>query len=199
MTKRTNYHHGQLRGALLEAALGILETEGQEALTLRKIAGIVGVSHAAPGHHFPTMRDLLTGLAGIGFTRFDAAMRKERELAKKDPVSQIRAAERGYMSFATSNPALFRLMFTTPMINWEKPELHVPARAARAQLAEICAPAAALRGFNTADEKLALERLVWAQIHGQAHLNIEYGLESNKREQDSPALLDIAGLLMKEN
>jgi AcrR family transcriptional regulator len=196
MTTKTKYHHGQLRDALLAAALTILETEGQEALSLRKIAGIVGVSHAAPAHHFPTMRDLLTGLAGIGFTRFDAAMLQERKKSPPDPISQMRAAERGYLRYAAENPALFRLMFTSPLINWEKPELHLPARASRAQLAEICAPAAELRGYKTQEEKTALERLVWAQIHGQAHLMLEYGLEKNTAAPSATASLDLASLLL---
>ena len=67
---RGNYHHGNLREALVAAALDLLESEGLEALSLRKVAAQVGVSHAAPGHHFPTLRDLLTSLASVGFVRF---------------------------------------------------------------------------------------------------------------------------------
>jgi AcrR family transcriptional regulator len=193
---RPSYHHGNLREALVAAALDILEGEGLEALSLRKVAARVGVSHAAPAHHFPTMRDLLTGLASAGFIRFDAAMREERNRSAADPAAQMRAAELGYVTFATSNPALFRLMFTTPLINWEDPELHLPARAAQAQLSAICAPAAASLGLDTPEKRLVLERLVWSQIHGQAHLIIDHKLPvSSASMQETP--IDLAGLLFR--
>lgn len=193
---RGSYHHGNLREALVAAALDLLESEGLEALSLRKVAAQVGVSHAAPAHHFPTLRDLLTGLASVGFTRFDRAMREERKCSPADPAAQMRAAERGYVTFATSNPALFRLMFTTPLINWEEPALHLPARAAQAQLSEICAPAADDLGLNTPEQRLVLERLVWSQIHGQAHLIIDHKLPvSPASMREAP--IDLAGLLFR--
>ncbi len=193
---RANYHHGNLRETLVAAALDILESEGLEALSLRKVAAQIGVSHAAPAHHFPTMRDLLTALASVGFIRFDKAMRDQRGKSSPDPAAQMRAAELGYVTFATSNPSLFRLMFTTPLINWEDPALHLPARAAQAQLSEICAPAALSLGLDTPEKRQVLERLVWSQIHGQAHLIIDHKLPINKGSMKS-APIDIAGLLFR--
>jgi AcrR family transcriptional regulator len=193
---RPSYHHGNLREALVAAALDILENEGLEALSLRKVAARVNVSHAAPAHHFPAMKDLLTGLASVGFTRFDEAMRKERNRSSADPAAQMRAAELGYVTFATDNPALFRLMFTTPLINWDDPSLHLPARAAQAQLIEICAPAARDLGLDTPEKRLVLERLVWSQIHGQAHLIIDHKMPvSLASMREAP--IDLAGLLFR--
>jgi AcrR family transcriptional regulator len=194
----TAYHHGRLRDALLAAALDILEKDGLEALSLRKIATAVGVSHAAPSHHFPTLRHLLTGLASIGFTRFDQAMRSARESAVPDPAEQMRATESAYLAFATGHPALFRLMFTATLINWEDPELIGPARAARAQLTEICLPAAKLLGMHTPQQRAALERLVWSQIHGQAHLDIEHQFDGGDGSDSGEPVIDLAGLLFNE-
>jgi AcrR family transcriptional regulator len=190
---RTRYHHGQLRDALLSAALDILESEGLEAMSLRKVAARVGVSHAAPAHHFPTLRDLLTDMAGVGFVRFDAAMRDERARSAGDPASQLRAAERGYVTFATHNPELFRLMFTKQLLNWEDPKLYLPGRASRAQLSEICAPAAGVLGLITSEQRQVLEQLVWSQIHGQAHLIIDNKMQL--RPPDAP--VDLASLLFR--
>src|SRR6476620_9476467 len=117
MAEKPGYHHGDLRNALLAAALDLLEQDGFDKLSLRQVAARVGVSHAAPAHHFPTMRALLTALATIGFTRFEAAMRATRSVASPDPMSQLRAAERGYHAYAEANPALFRLMFTTTLVD----------------------------------------------------------------------------------
>lgn len=193
----TAYHHGRLRDALLAAALDILEQDGLEALSLRKVATAVGVSHAAPAHHFPTVQHLLTGLATIGFTRFDQAMRAERESAAADPAAQMRATERAYLAFATGHPALFRLMFTATLINWNDPALEVPARAARTQLTEICLPAANLLGMRTPAEKAALERLVWSQIHGQAHLEIEQQFGKPDGSNSAEPALDLTDLLFR--
>jgi AcrR family transcriptional regulator len=192
---QTAYHHGRLREALLAAALDILERDGLEALSLRKVATAVGVSHAAPAHHFPTVRHLLTGLATIGFTRFDQAMRAARESASADPAAQMRATERAYLAFATSHPALFRLMFTATLISWDDPALEAPAQAARKQLTEICLPAANLLGMRTPVEKAALERLVWSQIHGQAHLEIEQQFGKPDGSGPDRPVIDLAGLL----
>ena len=52
MAKRRSYHHGDLRNALLQAALTMVDEIGLEQLSLRKVAASVGVSHAAPKHHF---------------------------------------------------------------------------------------------------------------------------------------------------
>jgi AcrR family transcriptional regulator len=173
MAARAKYHHGSLRAALLEAALALLEADGLAQLSLRKLAGKLGVSHAAPAAHFPTFGHLLTALATIGFQRFDAAMKKARARASSDPAAQMRAGAAGYLEFASTNPALFRLMFTANMLDWSDAGLQAAARASREQLSALCAPAAAKRGLRSAAQRLELEQLVWSQIHGQAHLSID--------------------------
>jgi len=100
MAKKAGYHHGNLRAALLKAALGILEQDGLSALTLRKVAAKARVSHAAPAHHFPTLKSLETALAAIAFERFRDAMAAARADAPKDPAAQINAAGDGYLTFA---------------------------------------------------------------------------------------------------
>ena len=68
------YHHGDLRSAVLAAAEKILETEGVDALTLRAVARMVGVSHTAPKNHFGDLEGLLSELAAVGYRRFGAAL-----------------------------------------------------------------------------------------------------------------------------
>ncbi len=78
MAKRRagSYHHGNLRHALLEAALWLVETEGTEALTLRAAARRAGVSQAAPYRHFASKEALLAAVAEDGFRAMTAAMRR---------------------------------------------------------------------------------------------------------------------------
>jgi AcrR family transcriptional regulator len=200
MAVKDSYHHGSLRAALLDAALELLEAEGLEQLSLRKVAGKVGVSHAAPAHHFPTLRHLLNGLATIGFQRFDASMSHARACASADPAAQLRAAEAGYLDFSRTNPALFRLMFTAALLDWSDADLVAAARPTREQLSQVCAPAVAKQGLKDDRQRLALEHMVWSQIHGRAHLLIdnkiaEIGCEPEFSSPDTP--LDLAALLFR--
>ena len=64
------YHHGDLKSAVLAAAEKILETEGVDALTLRAVARMVGVSHTAPKNHFGDLEGLLSELAAVGYRSF---------------------------------------------------------------------------------------------------------------------------------
>lgn len=192
MAKKATYHHGNLRAALIDAALAILEAEGLPGLTLRKVAALAGVSHAAPAHHFPNLQALLTALAAIAFDRFTAAMAGARRRAKTDPVSQVRAAGRGYLSFARANPALFRLMFSRGDLDWQDAGLQQAAAAAFAQLQGISAPLADQLGLSTDADRRELERLIWASAHGFAHLAID------GKMGDAGAPPDIARFLVRD-
>src|SRR5215213_11204294 len=73
------YHHGDLPRALLEAAVQAIAEVGPAAVSLRDLARRVGVSHAAPAHHFGDKRGLLTAVAAEGYRLFAAALRDEYE------------------------------------------------------------------------------------------------------------------------
>jgi AcrR family transcriptional regulator len=197
MTAKKTYHHGDLRQALIKTALEMIEETGLDGLSLRKIAARIGVSHAAPEHHFPSLRHLMTAMAGEGFAIFARSMAEERQKAPDEPVEQMRAACRGYLNYARAHPALFRLMFTANLLDWTGHELTENGREAYRHLAEICAPAADMRGLKTEAERAALEHLVWSQIHGQAHLMIDRKLPDPDSADCPPVAvpLDIAMLL----
>jgi AcrR family transcriptional regulator len=194
MTKKPAYHHGDLRHALIEAALQILETHGRQGLTLRGVAARAGVSHAAPAHHFPNIKSLITELCTIGFLRFHQTIAQECAAAARDAPSQLRAANSGYMAFATGQPEFFQLMFSTPASDWTDPELYAASMFARRQLADVCGPASDALGLNSAEDRGRLERLVWSCVHGHAHLLIE-GRLSGQGPESSSDILDITSLI----
>ncbi|WP_054159101.1 TetR/AcrR family transcriptional regulator [Rhizobium sp. AAP43] len=198
MAKQKSYHHGDLRQALIETGLAMLEEGGLEGLTLRKLAARVGVSHAAPEHHFPSLRHLMTAFAAEGFRLFGASMRSAMAQAPDDPAEQLRAASRGYLAFATSRPHLFRLMFTANRLDWDDPALGPPANAAHAVLKEISAPIAQRMKLDTPEGRAAVEQLVWSQIHGHAHLMIDGKLrqEGGTGHEPFAAPLDLASVLL---
>jgi AcrR family transcriptional regulator len=108
--KPADYHHGDLEPALVAAARTILEKDGIEALSLRAVARAVGVSPAAPYHHFADKDALLAAVAAQGFRELTAAMEK-RMTRETEPTKRFLGTGAGYVAFAVANPALFRLMF----------------------------------------------------------------------------------------
>jgi AcrR family transcriptional regulator len=198
MARQKSYHHGDLRQALIDNGLDMLEEHGLEGLTLRKLAARVGVSHAAPEHHFPTLRHLLTAFAVEGFRLFAASMRSAMAEATNDPADQLRAASRGYLAFASTRPHLFRLMFTANRLDWDDPALGPPSNAAHAVLEEISLPVAKRLKRDTPEGRAAVEQLVWSQIHGHAHLMIDGKLKREDGTGCEPFAppLDLASVLL---
>jgi len=191
MPKRQTYHHGDLRNALLQAALTMVEEIGLEQLSLRKIAASVGVSHAAPEHHFPSTRHLFNAMAVWGFETFVRTIAEEMDRAPKDGAEMLRAARRGYLAFARTHPNVLRLMFSSGRLDWSEPNLCDAAEAAWQQLLELSTPAARYLGLKAEDERRRLAGLVWSQIHGEAHLMIDHKLP----EESDPGALDMASLI----
>lgn len=108
------YHHGDLRAALLEAAERSLRAHGVAQLSLRNLARDVGVSHAAPRRHFPERQDLLDALAQAGYARLgghirDATITRDHE----DFATLVHAAASAFVHFATDNSALLEVMNAT--------------------------------------------------------------------------------------
>lgn len=111
MVQQKNYHHGNLRSAILKKAAQRLERLGREGLSLRDLARACGVSHTAPYRHFPTRDSLLEALAIDGYrdlaARFDALFATEGMSARE---RLVRGAGE-YVAFGTERPALATLLF----------------------------------------------------------------------------------------
>lgn len=182
--RKSTYHHGDLKAALLDAAETILVDKGVEGFTLRECARRAGVSHAAPKHHFRDVRHLLTVLATIAFSRLNQAMRSRRErLAEPDPTSVLQAIGEGYIAFAADNPHLFNLMFNWQLLDREDEALKAESRPAFMELASAIA---AVRGIpdTMCDDAARVDVvLVWSAVHGFSQLflldNFKIGQEGD--------------------
>jgi AcrR family transcriptional regulator len=115
MKSDSAYHHGDLRAALVKAAITHIERGGYENLSLRELAESLGVSRAAPYRHFADRRALLAAIAAEGFDRLTAIHRKAIASAKT-PQARLDAAGRGYLAFAAERPQMFRLMFVSDLL-----------------------------------------------------------------------------------
>jgi len=156
------YHHGNLRQALLETALLILEKEGEAGLGLRDLARAVGVSPAAPYRHFDSRAALLEALAVTGFQRFTRVMEK---VVTSDTLDHVAAMGRTYVKFALDNPNLFRLMFSPVLRRDNRPGLRMAADTAFATLRHVI-------GGDLRDGRVAA-LAAWARVHGLAVLLLD--------------------------
>jgi AcrR family transcriptional regulator len=166
------HHHGALRRALLDAVADIVLEAGPDAVSLRECARRVGVSHSAAAPHFGDLRGLLTSFATEGSLRLAQAMRDAVAALPPDADARARLAAtgRGYMVFARNNPAHFRLMFRTDLVNMADKALQEAEQASWAPLAEAMAghvPGADGRALRA---RLAL---AWDAIHGFCSLRAE--------------------------
>jgi len=164
------YHHGDLRRALLDEGVALLESQGLAGLSLRAIAARAGVSHAAPKNHFGNLRGLLTAMAAEGFRRHCAAMRAGLSPRAGRATRQM-AALRGYVRFAEQHPHLFALMFSGEQIDFADAEL----AAAAAQSYDVLRDIAAALDWDKADAPdaaLRAEMMLWSLVHGYAQLSI---------------------------
>ncbi|MBX2805894.1 MAG: TetR/AcrR family transcriptional regulator [Hyphomicrobiales bacterium] len=187
------YHHGNLKETLLEAAQAELADQGIEKLSLRAIAKRAGVSHAAPAHHFGDVNGLLTALAARGFGMLMAAQKLRLDTARPDPVSQLVALGLGYIDFATANPAMFRLAFSSKRPNFDDPGLHEPAKLAYDMLGD---GVSALRDQSPASDLAVMADVasMWAMVHGLGDLlasgRIKY-LQALTAEECEAVLIEI--------
>lgn len=109
--KKKSYHHGNLRGALIESAKELIAERGRAEFTLRELAKRLGVTHAATYHHFKDKNDLLATVAEQGYHTLQAQLVEATQAADSHPLVQMRAMGVAYIRFAMNNQAHFRVMF----------------------------------------------------------------------------------------
>lgn len=163
-TPDASYHHGDLKRALLDAALEILEQDGAENVGLRQLARRVGVSPAAPYRHFSSRQALLEAVAAEGFWRF-ATMMNAKE-SEHEPGQLLPALAEAYVRFSLVQPALFRLMFSREVDKRANPQLKAAAIEAYASLAR-----AAAREVPEAPSEGAV--IAWSFVHGLSMLLLD--------------------------
>ncbi|MET9892251.1 TetR/AcrR family transcriptional regulator [Streptomyces sp. NPDC006465] len=166
------YHHGDLRRAILGAALDVIAVEGPSALSLRDLARRAGVSHAAPAHHFKDRTGLLTAIAAEGYGLLATAL---------DAADDLRDAGVRYVRFAREHPAHFQVMFSPELLR----ENDVELTAARALAGErLRAAVSALPSEGRGPDARLAGVAAWSLAHGFATLLLSHNLDAQVGEQD---------------
>lgn len=170
------YHHGDLRHALIEAALAIIDREGIEALTIRRLARAVGVSHAAPAHHFADKTAIVMAVATEGFRIFGDHLEHAQPDLNAGTAGRLVAIGRAYCRFAWDHPAYYRIMFGQHKITPETgvdPEFNATALRPFSYLLDAVMPLVQRDG-QSSEEHLQRARaaslVAWSGMHGTVSL-----------------------------
>jgi AcrR family transcriptional regulator len=172
-SRRASYHHGNLREALRDAALRLVEKRGPRGLTLRAAARLAGVSQAAPYRHFASKEALLAAVAEEAFRALAQAMRQAGERHPNDPALKFQAYGLAYVTFATSHPSYFRVMFAPEVADKSAyPTLREAAEEAFRLLHDVIAQCQRAGTVKEGDAKeLALS--AWSIVHGLSALVVD--------------------------
>ncbi|WP_221801315.1 TetR/AcrR family transcriptional regulator [Oceanobacter mangrovi] len=188
-----SYHHGNLRQALLDAAVRTLKNHSVEQLSLRALAREAGVSQTAPYRHFKDKHQLLAELATQGFDELTEALLADRQ-PEDNTAQAMSACGRGYLRFALNNPEKYRLMFGKGMHDRTLyPELEASGMRAFGVLQEWVTRGIENDELDASDPELTAYH-VWACVHGLASLIMDG--KSHCSDQESVEQLVEANLGM---
>jgi AcrR family transcriptional regulator len=169
MSPKAAYHHGDLRAALVSAAMDLLEEGGEAELSLRAVARRAGVSPAAPYRHYDDREALVSAVAAVGYR----ALAERLAAAHPSPSTpdELASVAVAYVRFALERPALFRIMFGEPC------DRDSDERVAATAAVSLYVRGIVERTFPQADSE-ALATAVWALVHGLAFLHLDGKLDA---------------------
>ena len=167
---RKPYHHGNLRQALVEATLSLIEEKGPLGFTLAEAARAAGVTPAAPYRHFRGRDELIEEVARQGFVIF--AERLERAYASGGPSALTALFETGraYLEFARSSPGYYVAMFESGVAIAGNPDLALAADRAMAVLVGATSRLAAHLPPERRPPPTMMANHIWALSHGVVEL-----------------------------
>jgi AcrR family transcriptional regulator len=200
------YHHGDLRRALLEAALTILRERGPEALTLRAVARAAGVSQTAPYRHFPDGAALVAGVAEDSFRRLFERLYQAVGAPPAPGETERAGLQRlalEYLRFALAHPAEYRIMFGRALggaqaagASGPPPASYAEARSSVFALLRGGIAQLQERGMVRSGDASAMALSAWALMHGLAMLTLDGQVTQAGGELSPEALALTATSLM---
>ena len=196
--KGDQYHHPDLREAMIRVAQELLETEGPSSWTVRAAARIAGVSSGAPYRHFADKDTLLAAVAARGFEDLRTEIASALERANPEPASRFQALGEAYVGFAAARPGRYQIMFGRDILNRDlHPELCAAADRAFATLLEEVERAQTDKILRTDGSARALAAGLWSVVHGLSDLLLS-GRLNDIADGDTTSLTAQLGRMMFE-
>jgi AcrR family transcriptional regulator len=163
------YHHGNLREALIRAALDLIAKKGPAGLTFAEAARHAGVSPAAPYRHFRDREHLLENVALQGFVQLEARLAKAWDQGRPRPLVALDRLGRAYLDFAREEPASYAAMFEAG-VAFTDPELREASDRAFAVLRRAADTLCAAMPAAGRPPALMVALHIWSMTHGVASL-----------------------------
>lgn len=168
MEKDKQFHHGDLKPALLGAARDLLDEKGESGVGVRAVARKVGVSHAAPVNHFKDRRALLTALTAELIDDVRVEIDTRLESVSEDPVARIEAIANAFINYGARYPNRYSLLWRYDVVDHESEMMR-----SRADIIYdlICVEIDKLISGRSVDRDTIAIGL-WSMIHGYIDLKI---------------------------
>jgi AcrR family transcriptional regulator len=192
---RRGYHHGNLREALIEAALDLIAKKGPAGFTFADAARSAGVSSAAPYRHFRDRDALIADVARRGFEQFAARLEAAWNEGRPEPFTAFENVGRAYLTFARGEPAYYSAMFEAGLSFDGDPALRQAAERSFAVLRRASEYLCAGLPHEKRPPALMMSLHVWALSHGIASL-FARGDGGRRRLPMTPEDLLEAGMLI---
>ena len=164
------YHHGNLKEALVRAALELIAQKGPAGFTFAEAARWAGVSPAAPYRHFRDRDELLASVALRGFNQFEAALARAWDDGRPDVFTALDRLGKAYLEFARAEPAYYSAMFEAGVPPAISPELREASDRAFAVLRAAAEKLCAATPAPNRPPALMVALHIWAMSHGIASL-----------------------------
>jgi AcrR family transcriptional regulator len=193
--ERRGYHHGNLREALIRAALSLIAEKGPAGFTFAEAARSAGVSPAAPYRHFRDRDDLLADVARQGFTRFEAMLGRAWNDGPPDALTAFGNIGKAYLAFARTEPAYYSAMFESGLPLDAHPDLQQAGDRAFAILKGAADTVCRRLPAERCPPSLMVALHMWSLAHGIAAL-FSRGDAARRKLPMTPEDLLEAGLLV---
>jgi AcrR family transcriptional regulator len=193
---RENYHHGDLKNALIQAGIEILAEEGLGGLSLRKAARKAGVSHAAPYAHFADKQNLIAAIASDGHQKLNERLQAVMVAHADDPLQQLIGAAWAYVQFGLDTPAHYKITFSGVIQDEHGYPEFMQFSQGNLQILKVivdrCREAGILN-FTDMDAEMQVVSL-WGLIHGLVSLIIQGQVPSSLLKRMQPEDMVISAL-----
>jgi AcrR family transcriptional regulator len=190
-----SYHHGNLKEALIRAALELIAEKGPAGFTFAEAARWAGVSPAAPYRHFRDRDELLSNVAVRGFEQFAAALARGWDDGRPDAFTAFDRIGKAYLVFARSEPAFYSAMFEAGVPPEANAELRDASDRAFAVLRTATEAIVATMPAQTRPPVLMMSLHIWALSHGIASLFGRGDAARRKVPMSAEELLEAAVLI----
>jgi AcrR family transcriptional regulator len=195
---RRGYHHGNLREALVEAALDLIAEKGPAGFTFAEAARHAGVSPAAPYRHFRDRDALMADVARRGFERFEQQLTAAWDEGRPNPTAAFDRLGKAYLAFARSEPAYFSAMFEAGLSMTAYRELQQAGDSAFAVLRSACEAIVAGMPPGKRPPAMMMALHIWSLSHGIASLFARGDAARRPLPMSPEELLEAATLIYLE-